>query len=110
MAKVRNCGLLVWLALFCSLLLPLTAWGEMRGPYQQEALNCGMADCRCDCCPKEAAHVSGCRGCSGSVPCLSPGGMMLYHWQASPHRLQQITPVFKAFGADIFHPPELSFS
>lgn len=106
MVKGSSRGLLVWMALLCFLLLPLTAWGEMRAAPQLEALNCGMPDCRCDCCPQGAVHVSGCRGCSGSLPYLSPSGTISNDWHATPHRLEQITPVFQAFSADIFHPPK----
>jgi hypothetical protein len=35
---------------------------------------------------------------------------MLYHQQAIPHCLERITPIFKAFTPDIFHPPELCLS
>lgn len=106
MVKGKGRGLLVYLALFCFMLLPLTAWREMRAAQQVEALHCGMPDCHCDCCPQGAVHVSGCRGCSGSLPYLSPSGTISNNCQATPHRLEQVTPVFQAFAADIFHPPK----
>jgi hypothetical protein len=106
----RSRGLLVWMALFISLLLPLTAFGEMRAAHQVETISCGMTDCHCDCCPMGAAHFSNCRGCNGSLPYLAPWGTISYNWQATPHRLEQITPVFQALGADIFHPPKLFLS
>ena len=110
MVWVRSRSLLVWMALFCSLLLPMAAAGEMRAPHQLEAISCGMSDCHCDCCPLGAARFSGCQGCSGSLSSLAPSGSMVLDLQVSPHRLGQITPVFKALTADIFHPPELCLS
>ena len=109
MLCIRSRGLLVWMALFCSLLLPVTAMGEIRG-HQLEAIGCCLADCHADCCPMGAVHLSGCHGCSGSLSYLSPGGTTIYHQQATPHRLERITPIFKVLSADIFHPPELCLS
>lgn len=114
MVKGISRGLLVWMALFCSLLLPLTAaWGmkmEVRA-YQLETISCGalghcdMPNCHCDCCQQTSSHLNGCR-CSSFLTYLSPSRTILYDAQATPHRLEQITPVFKALGADIFHPPK----
>ena len=109
MICIRSRGLLVWIALFCSLWLPVAAMGEMRAGHL-EAISCGMSDCHCDCCPMGAAHFSNCSGCNGSLSYLSPCGTITHDWQATPHRLEQITPVFKAFGADIFHPPKFVLS
>lgn len=105
MLRIRGRGFVVWIALFCSLLLPLTAMSEMCS-HRVEAISCGMPDSNCNCCPMDAGQVSGCHGCSGSMPYLSPCGTIIHDWQAIPHRLEQTTPVFKAFTADIFHPPK----
>ncbi len=102
-------GLLVWIALFCSLLLPLTAMGEVRG-HQLEPLGCCLPDCHGDCCPMTTGHFSGCHGCSGFMPCLASDGVIIYHQQVSSHRFERITPTFKAFPSDIFHPPKLGSS
>ncbi len=106
MVCIRSRGLLVLMAIFISLLLPLTAFGEMRAAQQMEAISCGMPDCHCDCCPRGAAHFSNCRGCNSSLSYLSPCGTITYNWQALPYRLDLLTPVFKAVSADIFHPPK----
>lgn len=110
MLWVRGRGLLVWIAVLCSLLLPMTAGGEMRASHQPEAISCDMPDCQCDCCQRTSSPLNGCNCSGGSPPYLSPCGIIIYDAQAHPHRLEQITPVFKAFTADIFHPPKHSLS
>ncbi|RJR40897.1 MAG: hypothetical protein C4567_10340 [Deltaproteobacteria bacterium] len=100
---------MIWIALLCSLLLPLTAFGETRAIQQEGsgcALKCDMPDYRCDCCQHTASHMRGCNCGNGFMPFLSPGKTVIQNRQATQHRLELITPVFKAFSADIFHPPK----
>lgn len=119
MIRIRGRGLLVWMALLCSLLLPVTAVrgmnAEMRA-HQMEALGCGMPDhcnmpnCHCPCCQPARSQMTGCNCSGGFMPYLSTGGTIIYDRQAVSHRLDLVAPVFKTFTTDIFHPPELCLS
>lgn len=101
---------MIWITLLCSLVLPLTAFGEMRGLQPEAAgcaVSCQMPDCQCDCCRQTSSNLRGCN-CRGSTPFLSAYGTIILSWQATPHCLESITPVFKAFSANIFHPPKIT--
>ncbi len=111
MLRVRGRGLMVWIALLCSLLLPLTALGEKPGLQPEAAgcaISCNMPDCQCDCCHRTSSNLRGCNCSGGSTPYLSAYGTIILNWQATPHCLESITPVFKAFIANIFHPPKIA--